>query len=89
VCRSLPPAIRFSASPWEKSSIHFERNSENSDVVVSISSSFFKADTQDLIAGGRVVPDIDTRSIKVGGNLPSRPGTDTDIYKINVPLLNI
>ena len=56
MCRSLPPTIRFSVSPLEKSPIHFGRNAKNSDLAASTSSNFSKADAQDLIASDREVP---------------------------------
>ena len=55
MCRSQPPTNHFLVSAYEKSPIHFERKSKNSDLAVSISSNFSKADARDLIANGRVV----------------------------------
>ena len=56
VRRSPTPAMHFSVSILEKSPIHFGRKSKNSDLAVSISSNFSKADPQDLIASDREVP---------------------------------
>jgi hypothetical protein len=60
VCRSRPPTMCCSVSPLEKSPVHFGRNSENSDLVVSTNNYLTKADTQDLIASGRDVPEADS-----------------------------
>jgi len=65
MCRTRNPMMYFSAPPLEKSSIHFGRKSKNSDLAVSISRNFSKADTQDLIASGRVVPVSDVQTIVV------------------------
>jgi hypothetical protein len=73
VCRSRPPAMRCSVSILEKSPVHFGRNSENSDLAVSINNYLSKADAQDLIASGRDVPEGDTGGLKVRENF--RPTT--------------
>jgi hypothetical protein len=67
---SAPHDALFSV-PLEKSSVHFGRNTKNSDLATSISSNFSKADAQDLIASGRVVPEGDLRDgIKIGAYEP-------------------
>jgi hypothetical protein len=53
MCCSVSPIL-------EKSPVHFGRNSENSDLVVSTNNYLTKADTQDLIASGRDVPEADS-----------------------------
>ena len=75
VCRSWKLGKSDSASPLKESPVHFGRNSENSDLVVSTNNYLSKADAQDLIASDRDVPESDARTIKVGGNLS--PEVDT------------
>jgi len=53
----------------EKATIHFGRKSKNSDLAVSISSNFSKADAQDLIASVRYnVPTADTCNQRVSAS---------------------
>jgi hypothetical protein len=51
-----------------------DENSQTSKLAATSSKVFAKTDAQILYARGRVVPETDTRSIKVGGNL--RPTAD-------------
>jgi hypothetical protein len=63
-------------SPLAESPVHFWRNSNLSELAVSISSNLSKVDAQDLIASGRVAPKGDTENIWVGGNLTSLSESD-------------
>jgi hypothetical protein len=54
-----------------KSPVHFERNSENSDLAVSINNNFSKADAQELIVSGRGVPEIEAKLLFQRPPMPS------------------
>jgi hypothetical protein len=70
-----------SVSPLEKSPVHFGRNSENSDLVVSTNNYLSKADTQDLIASGRDVPETDTDDLKASDDFRPRTVIREVVYE--------